>query len=32
MPQHKEPCPKTWMGKSCIHKAGHLGPCQYTAG
>jgi hypothetical protein len=26
------PCPKLWMGKHCLLAAGHLGPCQYTAG
>jgi hypothetical protein len=24
-----ERCPKTWMGKRCLLKAGHFGPCQY---
>jgi hypothetical protein len=27
----EERCPKTWMGKRCMLKAGHFGPCQYQA-
>jgi hypothetical protein len=27
----EERCPKTWMGKRCLLKAGHFGPCQYQA-
>jgi hypothetical protein len=25
----EERCTKTWMGKRCMLKAGHFGPCQY---
>jgi hypothetical protein len=27
----EERCPKTSMGKRCVLKAGHFGPCQYLA-
>jgi len=27
----EERCSKTWMGKRCLLKAGHFGPCQYQA-
>jgi hypothetical protein len=27
----EERCTKTWMGKRCMLKAGHFGPCQYQA-
>lgn len=26
-----ERCRKTWMGKRCLLKAGHFGPCQFQA-
>lgn len=26
-----ERCHKTWMGKRCLLKAGHFGPCQFQA-
>jgi hypothetical protein len=27
----EERCPKTWMGKRCMLRKGHFGPCHYQA-